>query len=190
MTRALNTDLKDEVIKPRLAPIFLTEFLFDSQTLRFWNGIGNLTWNGNIFTGAATLIGASEISETQDTQAQGIRFTLNGLPTTLVSLALQENYTGRVAILYFACLDENNQLVGEPYPIFSGKMDVMEIEDSGETASITLSVESKMLELKKAKVSRFTSEDQKRRYPDDKGFDFVPSLQDKEIVWGKATPAR
>ena len=31
----------------------------------------------------------------------------------------------------------------------------------------------------------YTLEDQKIDYPTDVGFEFIPDLQDKEIIWGK-----
>lgn len=189
MTRDLDTDLKDEIVKPRLSPIFLAEFFFDGGTLRFWNGVGDLDWSGEIFNGSGNLLKITELQETSSTQAQGLNFILNGLPTTLLSLALNENYTGRTCNLYFSCLDEAGALVGEPYQIFSGLMDVMQIDDAAETASITLSAENRLIELRKSKVSRYTPEDQKRLYPDDLGLDFVPSIQDKELIWGKTTPS-
>ncbi len=210
MTRDLGTALASEVQEPEIAPIFLAEFLFDTAPIRFWNGYGTITINGNEYTGSGNLLSVSQVVETQDLQANGMQFTLSGMPTSLISLALSENYSGRSCNLYFACVytdqqwdgvftdeftdefttDLSGALVGDPYLIFSGLMDTMEIADSGETATITLSAENRMVDLKKSKVSRYTPEEQKRRYPGDKGLDFIPQLQDKELTWGRATPAR
>lgn len=210
MTRSLGTDLSNEVTQHVLAPIFLCEFFFDSGTVRFWNGIGAITIDGVEYTGSGNLLSVSQVVETQDLQANGLQFILTGLPSGLVSLALSEEYSGRECRLHFACMytspvfvgeftdeftdeftsEATGTLVGDKYTIFSGFMDVMEIQDSGETATITLSAENRLIELKKPKVSRYTPEEQKRRYPGDKGLDFIPQLQDKEITWGRATPSR
>lgn len=189
MSRDLDNDLQNEIVKSHLAPIFMAEFFFDSGTLRFWNGAGDLDWDGVTFTGSGSMLSVTELQETSSTQAQGLNFVLNGLPTNLLALALGENYTGRSCTLYFSCLDNAGAIVGEPYQIFSGLMDVMQIDDGGDTATITLSAENRLIELRKARVSRYTPEDQKRNYPDDQGLDFVTAIQDKELIWGKATPS-
>jgi hypothetical protein len=76
-----------------------------------------------------------------------------------------------------------NQLIADPYRLFTGLMDVMEFSDNGQTAAIRLSVESSMLIGQRSKVFRYTAEDQKKKYPGDKGLDNINQLQDKQVVW-------
>jgi hypothetical protein len=64
-------------------------------------------------------------------------------------------------------------------------MDTMGIEDSGDTANIGLTAESRLIDLERSRERRYTSEDQKIDYPNDKGLEFIADLQDKEIVWGR-----
>ena len=35
------------------------------------------------------------------------------------------------------------------------------------------------------RVRRYTLEDQKLNFPNDKGLEFIPSLQNKDITWGR-----
>lgn len=182
--RDLDNDLSDEFIKSMLQPIFLAEAFFDSGTLRFWSGIGQITYNSETFIGSGTLLSISDIVETQNLEANGVSITLTGIPTELVSIALNERYHGRIVNIYIAALSEAGLLI-EPYQQFSGFMDMMEIEDNGETSTITVFCENRLIELKKAKTYYYTPEDQKRDYPGDLGLDFLPALQDKEIIWGR-----
>lgn len=64
-------------------------------------------------------------------------------------------------------------------------MDVMQIDDSGETARITISVESKLIDLERSRERRYEDADQRIDWPSDRFFKFVPSIQDAEIVWGR-----
>ena len=64
-------------------------------------------------------------------------------------------------------------------------MDTMGIEDTGDTANISLTAESRLIDLERSRERRYTSEDQKIDYPNDKGLEFIADLQDKEIVWGR-----
>ena len=183
MSRDLEADLITEIEAPVLSPILLSEFLFDGGAVRFWNGLGELTAFGNIYTGTGNLLSISEYEETEDLQAQGISFTLSGIPSNILSIALQEPYQGRECNLYIGALDSSNVLVSDPYCIFSGFMDVMEITEAGEICSIQVNAENKMVILNRKKDRRYTPEDQKVDYSADLGLDFVPLLQDKEIIW-------
>jgi len=49
-----------------------------------------------------------------------------------------------------------------------------------------LTVENKLIDLERPRVGRFTSEYQKSIYSEDKGFDFVESLQEQKLTWGRA----
>jgi hypothetical protein len=70
--------------------------------------------------------------------------------------------------------------------LFSGYMDQMNIEEAGDTATIEMAVENKLIDLERARVARFTSGYQKSVYPGDLGCDFIEDLQDKKISWGRA----
>ena len=62
-------------------------------------------------------------------------------------------------------------------------MDVIEFTDTGDTADLRLSVENILITGQRTKISRYTAEQQKAKYPNDKGLDFINQLQDKSIVW-------
>lgn len=183
MSRELESALLTEVTAATLRPIMLADFLFDGGAVRFWNGYGDLVAFGNAYSGAGALMSISEYEETEDLQAQGITFTITGIPSNLISIALQEPYQGRECNLYLGALNSSGALVSDPYRIFSGFMDVMEIVEAGETCEISVSAESKAVILKRKKERRYTPEDQKSQYPGDLGLDFVPIMQDKEIIW-------
>jgi hypothetical protein len=70
--------------------------------------------------------------------------------------------------------------------LFSGYLDQMNIEEAGDTATIEMMVENKLIDLERARVARFTSGYQKSIYPGDLGLDFIEDLQDKRISWGRA----
>lgn len=182
MSRDLDSALVTEITAPRLRPIFMAEFLFDGGDVRFWNGLGELTYGGNVYTGAGNLLGISEYEETQKLEAIGLTFTLSGISSSILEVALDEPYQGRVCNLYFAAIDSAGSLIA-PYLTFSGLMDVMEITEAGETCSISVSAESKMIIITRNKEKRYTDEDQKNDYPNDLGFQFVTQLQDKEVIW-------
>ena len=69
--------------------------------------------------------------------------------------------------------------------LFVGYIDQMDITEGPETSSISVVLESKLLELERTRVLRYTSAIQKALYSGDKGFDFVDQLQTQTFNWGR-----
>jgi hypothetical protein len=73
----------------------------------------------------------------------------------------------------------------EAIEMFSGKMNTMTIEDAPETAVISLTIESRLIELGRAKTRRYNHESHIARYPGDNFFSYVADLQDRQVSWGR-----
>lgn len=184
MTRDITTALRDQVTASALQPIALFEAVFDSGALRFWTGYGEITWNGVVWNGSGNLIGVDEMTESQELKAIGTSVTLSGIPAELISVALAEDYQGRPCAIYFGAM-QNGALVADPYKIFGGILDVMEIDEAGETASITLTAESRLIDLERPRERRYEHEDQQALFAGDLGLEYVPTIQDVPIIWGR-----
>lgn len=180
ITTVVENALDDEVIYP----FFAIELLFDSSPIRLWTGAGEATIDGETYIGTGNLLNVSSIEETTEIAVRGATITLSGMSSEVISLALQSPYQGRVCNIYFGVVD------GTTYSsltqIFSGYMDEMNIDEGPEFGTIELKVENKLVDLERARTRRYTSEYQKSVYPGDKGLEFVESLQDKKVVWGRA----
>jgi hypothetical protein len=174
-------NLSDNVVHP----FFAIELNFDSGPLRLWTGVGTLTYEGQDYVGTGTLLAISSIEETSEIAVRGATLTLSGVPSEVISLALTSPYQGRVCNIYFGAKDKTLNTVSLT-SVFSGYMDQMNISEGQDTSTIELQVENKLIDLERARVARFTSSYQKSVYPQDLGLDFVESLQDKDIVWGRS----
>jgi hypothetical protein len=184
MARDITSGFEAEIDASVLRPIILIKAEFDSGDLRFWTGYGELTYDSEIYTGSGDLIQMNRVDETQSLTANNVSFELSGIPSSLVSIALAEDYQGRPINAWFGVLDSNFSLIADLYQIFSGYMDTMQIEDDGLNAKIRVNSESELIVLKESKERRYTPEDQKQDYPSDLGLDFVPLIQDIELTFG------
>jgi len=182
--RDLTSAMQTEVGKTEVAPFLLFEGEFISGSVRAWSGYGNMTWRGVSWDGTGTLLSISSVSETNETAAQGITVTLNGLPSELISLVLSEVKQGASGKVYLGLLD-GQQVINDPILLFSGKLDIPGVFDEGETAEVSITYESRLIDLERSRVNRYTPEDQKRLFPGDLGLDYVPAIQDKKVVWGR-----
>lgn len=181
MARDLHVSLAAEFEGKLVDPIFLFAAFFDSGTLRFWTGLGEITVDGAVYTGFGNLIQVSRIEETSEARATNATLGLSGIPTELLAAALAEPYQGRRAKCWIAALD-NGVIVGEPYLLHDAYMDVMEIEKGGETATIKMNVESRQIAGMRPKNANYTHEDQISKYPGDQFFSRVNELQDRSII--------
>lgn len=205
MSRDIAPLVVEELSKPLLEPFFTVELDFDSAPLYMWTGYGNLTIGDKTYLGAGQVLNISSVSETTEMEAKGATITVSGIPSSFLSLALQEPYQGRECRIFFAVivnqriLQENGDLIfteaGDILlteasgitltEIFSGELDQMNIEENAETSVISVTAENVLIKLERPVVRRFTNEDQKSRFPNDRGLEYVAGLQDKDILWGR-----
>ncbi len=185
MARTLPAALATELSATVLKPFYAIELAFDSGTIRFWTGYGEITANSETWTGSGTILGISNSNEQTDLSANGITLTFSGLESSFVAIALTENYRGRLLKCYLGCLDAENQPVSNLYQLFAGRMDVMTINEDGQTATMTISAENVLIDLERPRVRKYTDEEQRKRFPGDSSLELVASLQDKQISWGR-----
>ena len=191
MARSITTAFKNAIKSSVVRPLLAVELEFSTGTLRFWNGYGDLTMtaggSSNTFTGLGDLLGVSPISESDQIEAIGASLSLTGIKSSFISTALTGNYTNRNASIFLGVFDTSKNVIADVYTLFKGKMDIMKIDEGPESATITLNLENRLIVLDRPIHRRFTHEDQQERFSGDLGFEFVPDLQDKEIIWGKKT---
>ena len=207
MSRDLSVNTIENISENVVYPFFATELRFDGNIVRMWTGQGTLVLaDGTEWVGLGQLLNISSIEETSEMSVKGASISLSGIPSELLSLALSEPYQGRIAKIYFGTFQRGSLLQETSdyillqdgsrinleststgfNELFSGYMDQMNIEESGDTAMIEMMVENKLIDLERARVARFTSGYQKSVYPGDLGMDFIEDLQDKKISWGRA----
>jgi LysM repeat protein len=181
MSRVIPDSMQTAIAAPVVEPFYALEFYLDSETVRLWTGNYTLNISGSDFIGAGEILSISSVQETADTQANGATVSISGIPSTYLSLALQEQYQGRECRMFFGILSSPEDMV----EIFSGEIDKMDINENADTAVVVVSVENVMIILERPAVRRFTHEDQQTRYPGDLGLEYVATLQDKEFFFGR-----
>jgi hypothetical protein len=188
-TRDLTSGMATAVQAGTVYPAILYEGEFDdgvggSAFLRLWSGLGTLSWNSLSWTGAGNLIGINGIAESTELKANAFEAWLSGVSSALVATALtaaRKNRTGKLWLALFNAGDFTTPIV-DPYLLKQGRFDTIPIDDSGDTAKITVRYEDRLATLQIPKERRYTSADQALRDPNDKGFDYVERLQDAQFL--------
>ena len=168
-----------------LRPAILFEGAFPSGMVRIGTGAGPVEWDGKTWTGVGVLLGLGALEETSDVVATGTTVSLSGVPLDLVGLAIDEARQGQPGRIWLALLTEDRQIIADPVQAFSGRLDVPELQEDGQSCRITISYESRLIDLSVPRNWRYTHESQQVLHPGDRGFEHVTAIQDQEITWGR-----
>lgn len=186
MPRSMTPATEAALVAADLRPVMFFEGEFPTASVRFWTGLSPIDWNGQTWIGAGNLIGLSSVEEGTDVAATGVEVQLAGVPPSLVAAVIGDAQQGLPGRVWIGLLDAAGALIIDPVQVFAGRLDVPQIADQVDTCTISISYESRLIDLNRPREWRYTHESQQVLYPGDKGFEYVAALQDKEITWGRA----
>ena len=186
MARPIAADLADALSAQVVHPFMAVSIDFGGGSItRAWSGYGDLTIDGHTYTGVGLLGTISALPETSETKAVGVKLELSGVPLDSAAAALNANYQGRPVSIYIGALDDAHAIIATPYKVFGGQIDTMQLNTGQDSARISVAVESRLIDMERVRESRYTHEEQQRRFPGDRGFEYVAGMQEKEVVWGR-----
>ena len=160
---------------------------FDTETIRVWSGDYDLTIDSADYTGVGTLLSISNIEDTLELKSSGLTVALAGMDATVLNLALTENYQNRFITVFLGYLSGGTDTVVGTMTLFKGRMQSMTVNDDPNGSTITIDAENRLIDLDRPSNLRYTKESQKFIDTSDTCFNRVASLQDKEIIWGRAS---
>lgn len=187
MPRTVNSTVLTALLQDEVSLFYAVELDFyngttnQSYVVRYWTGVGDKTLNSNTYIGAGNLLSVSGLEEVSDLKATGITLSLMGVPSALVTAALDYEYHGREATVYFGIKGNSNLT-----QIFAGYMDQLSIKDNVDSSTIEVKLESRLIDLDRVRPFRYTEEVQDGLYSGDTFFSVVQDLQDKKLNWGKS----
>ena len=160
---------------------------FDSGTLNLWSGIGNFTGSdGLTYTGAGELLNIENVDEDKELSSTNMTIGISGLSANIVTYATTEDYQNRpVTIKMFFFHPDTDDEVGNVI-LFKGRMDTLTVTD-GDSFSVVISAENKLIDLTRPKNLFYTAETQNFLYSGDKGLEFVSKIREQTVNWGSLT---
>lgn len=180
MSRSINSSLLTALSQDNLEPYLAIDLNFDTDPVYLWTGYGDKDIGSNTYLGAGHLLGVTGLEEVVDLAAKSLTITLSGMNSTILNMALTENYQRRSCTVQLGEMSTSETLV-----LFEGFMNTMAISDNGQESTIALSVESKLIGLEKSSNRRYTHDNHQARHSGDTFFSYVADLADKEVVWGR-----
>ena len=186
MPRNIDAPNQAQLQSNNLAIAFFAQIAFKSEiayasTLPF-----DLNWNGHLWKGTGSLSKIGQITEGTDVQAYGTVLTLSGIDASLLNECLTDIQIGASATVWMVTFDASGNIIGAPTIVFSGQVDEPSIDGGTSTVSISLNLESPMINLGRGHFRRLTSADQHIDFPDDTAFSWVPQLSFLALRWGQS----
>lgn len=166
----------------------LVFFDFVDAPTYLWMGSGKLLTGGHMWTGAGKLLSLSEQEQSLKGEAPSLTITLSGVDADIVSKSvnsvdLVRDREVKIYDQYFAVTSGWAPLDG-PTLVASAIMKNIGFKRQGPTnRSISVACEGPFYRRGIHKYSFYTDRDQQRRFPGDRGLEFIPTLVDKTTRW-------
>ena len=160
---------------------------FDSGTLNLWSGIGDFTGSDSLsYTGAGELLDIQNVEEDNELSSTNMTISISGLSANIVTYATTEDYQNRpMTIKMFFFHPDTDDEIGNVI-LFKGRMDTLTVVD-GDSFSVVISAENKLIDLTRPKNLFYTAETQNFLHSGDKGLEFVAKIREQTVNWGSLT---
>ena len=172
---ALNSDL--------VRPVFFVEII-SSDPIYTHTSVGDIIVDGHTWLGCGNLGAIGNIHDSAEIQAANLDISLTGIPISQRQAVMTAEVQGARVNIYLGVLDENLKLDGSMSLLWTGFVDTAPFT-YGKNISATVHCENEMVDWNRPRLRRYNTIDQEKRFPGDKGFEFVALLEDMEVSWGK-----
>ncbi len=189
MSRDLNALLVTELQKPMIRPVWIIRLDIEDDPVQVWTGAGSFepTGTGDTALDGFTFDGIGNIGEigAMSDSETGSKVLTLGLPGVEIDkdllnqvVNLIKTWQFRDAWVWFALLDENTNLVYNPFRIKTGRMDTMKAGHTGKTGRIDVEIESHQAFISRALDTRYSEQ---REIDDiDSSQDYIHDLANKQ----------
>lgn len=140
--------------------------------------------DGHTWIGVSLVGSIEEITDTVGDRVP-LRFTLSGVPTDVLALALvsANEARGKRCRVYLHIYDPDTYLPLYTELFWSGTLDQMSINEGKDSGSVSVTAEHRGVTSARPKTLRYTNADQQRLYPGDLSLQFMVSQSTHQDVW-------
>lgn len=164
-------------------PFALVKMDLPSGSVRFFSGVGELSWNSQTWTGAGELGFVGKIDSGTQIRAGFIEIGLSGLESSLKTDVLDYMARGAETFVYMGFYDSSGNIVADPWLCYYGRLDTTNLDDGAQGLTIRCRIIDGVGARLRQTKRRRTDADQQEIYSGDQVFEFVADLRHPE-PWG------
>jgi len=183
MTRALGATNIAHIDSGHTHPVLMAKLLF-STPIYTHSGLGIIVFDTNNYLGVGILGGVAGLDETETVVPTSVKLSLNGLDSDLLAESMNASNFGDRVTLYFGYRNDDGTLIADPWIFWKGRVESSDLV-AGTENIITVTIQHDLAILKKNIGTRYTDEEQQRRFAGDTAFRFVSQMQIVQLNWGR-----
>lgn len=166
-----------------LRATYLVKFDFPSQTIGLNMSTYDVTYSGLVYKAGLGLISVS-LPDNQPGEVPGLNIDLAGAGVGMKALALDQSgeWPKCPVKIYLSIFDDSLNVVLADL-LWSGRGDTMRISGDHQSANISASAESSLVDLIRGNQLSYSQADQDIFSPGDRFFSNVLSQVDRPIIW-------
>ena len=193
MPRNLDTLLISKLSNNRLYVVDLVELHLDTAVY-FTNGHIDISYDSitapdigtNTYIAQGQYLGFGDVTESQDIRVSSLALTFTAVDYTTLAYVLRNDYIDRRVVMYRVVLNDDYTFnTKNVFQYFDGNINDFTINESNDTATLTLRVSSQFADYERTNGRRTNNTSQQRFFPTDVGMEFAPQIQ-TDIKWGRA----
>lgn len=144
----------------------------------------DIEWDGNTYIGGRGV--SVEVVRDQGGELQQLRFSLSGVPSEAVALALAEPIQGKRVIVSTALMDADTQAIVDVMRLWTGTLDQMPIRHGPETSVVSVTAEHRGVAFARPKGVRYSDAEQRRVFSGDRALEYLVAQATHQDVWPSA----
>lgn len=174
------------VLNGSVCPLVLLVEMLLTSPVRLCSAPYPVVHFSNTFDGVGTFGSIEEVADSPG-ENKSLRFTISGVPSEALALAMAEDIRNKPVNVWMAVLDPTTHAVLDAPLLWAGTLDQMPIRMGDVTSSISVTAEHRGATFARPKPLRYTDVDQQRLFPGDTSLRFVTSQANQKVVWPAAT---
>lgn len=182
MSRDISASNLAEIDASHLHSVLMVHLAFDTPVYTH-SGIGNIVFDGNTYTGVGDFGSITEANESEVLGPSSLTLTLSGIDSNLISEAQEAGRYKDAVTIYEGYRQDDGTLVDDPWTVWKGWFEYASIQ-VGVKADISILCHHDLSILDEKDGSRFSAEDQERRYSGDTFFQYVTDQEGLKLNWG------
>ncbi len=148
----------------------------------------DIEWGGHTYIGGRSV--SIEPVNDQGGEMQQLRFSLSGVPSEYVALALAEPIQGKRVIVSTALMSADTNVITDVLRLWTGTLDQMPIKHGPQTSTISVTAEHRGIAFSRPKGVRYSDADQRRAHSGDRALEYLVDQSTHQDVWPSAAYGR
>ena len=163
--------------------VLLAKLEFD-EPVYVHTGYGEITYDSDVYIGVGKWGGISQAKETENLSPGSLVLELDGVSAKYIAEALDSGNYGDTVTIYEGYRQDDGTLVADPWVLWSGFLEFATAGQGSEENVVSLTCQHDLAILNEKDGSRFTDEDQLKRYSGDRFFEYITDMENLQLQWG------